>query len=102
MAAVPHSPDHNQQTPSTKGRPMHNQTTTAPVARHAMLRTALGLQEFFARGVSHRSERGEGIVSVAIAVLIMAALGVVAYGAFDALFNNTTTAAESQISSIGG
>lgn len=48
------------------------------------------------------NERGEGIVSVAIAVLIMAALGVVAYGAFDALFTNTTDAAESQISQIGG
>ena len=46
-------------------------------------------------------ERGEGIVSVAIAVLIMAALGVVAYGAFDVLFNNTTDAAETQISNIG-
>lgn len=46
-------------------------------------------------------ERGEGIVSVAIAVLIMAALGVVAYGAFDALFNNTTDAAEGQIANIG-
>ena len=49
-----------------------------------------------------REERGEGIVSVAIAVLIMAALGVVAYGAFDALFNNTTDAAENQIGQIGG
>lgn len=49
-----------------------------------------------------RSERGEGIVSVAIAVLIMAALGVVAYGAFDVLFNNTTDAAENQIGQIGG
>lgn len=47
-------------------------------------------------------DRGEGIVSVAIAVLIMAALGVVAYGAFDVLFNNTTDAAETQIGSIGG
>ncbi len=47
-------------------------------------------------------DRGEGIVSVAIAVLIMAALGVVAYGAFDALFNNTTDAAENQIGQIGG
>ena len=46
-------------------------------------------------------DRGEGIVSVAIAVLIMAALGVVAYGAFDVLFNNTTDAAETQISNIG-
>ncbi len=49
-----------------------------------------------------RNERGEGIVSVAIAVLIMAALGVVAYGAFDVLFNNTTDAAENQITQIGG
>ncbi len=49
-----------------------------------------------------RDERGEGIVSVAIAVLIMAALGVVAYGAFDALFTNTTNAAEEQIGGIGG
>jgi hypothetical protein len=81
---------------------MHNQTPTAPAPRHAMLSAALRLHEAFARMVPHRSERGEGIVSVAIAVLIMAALGVVAYGAFDALFNNTTTAAESQISSIGG
>ncbi|MEM7285097.1 MAG: hypothetical protein AAF480_02005 [Actinomycetota bacterium] len=48
-----------------------------------------------------REERGEGIVSVAIAVLIMAALGVVAYGAFDVLFNNTTDAAETQIGNIG-
>lgn len=48
-----------------------------------------------------REDRGEGIVSVAIAVLIMAALGVVAYGAFDVLFNNTTDAAETQISNIG-
>ncbi len=47
-------------------------------------------------------DRGEGIVSVAIAVLIMAALGVVAYGAFDALFNDTTNAAEDQIGQIGG
>lgn len=49
-----------------------------------------------------RDERGEGIISVAIAVLIMAALGVVAYGAFDILFNNTTDAAEQQINGIGG
>ena len=49
-----------------------------------------------------RGDRGEGIVSVAIAVLIMAALGVVAFGAFDVLFNNTTDAADTQIGNIGG
>ena len=47
-------------------------------------------------------DQGEGIVSVAIAVLIMAALGVVAFGAFDVLFNNTTDAADTQIGNIGG
>ena len=81
---------------------MNNPTTTVPAAHRASLAAALRLREALARLGSTRSERGEGIVSVAIAVLIMAALGVVAYGAFDALFNNTTTAAESQISSIGG
>lgn len=49
-----------------------------------------------------REDRGEGIISVAIAVLIMAALGVVAYGAFDVLFTNTTDAANQQINGIGG
>jgi hypothetical protein len=49
-----------------------------------------------------RTDRGEGIVSVAIAVLIMASLGVVAYGAFNVLFTSTTDAAETQIGNIGG
>lgn len=81
---------------------MNNPTTAIPAARRTALSLALRLRESLAHRGANRSERGEGIVSVAIAVLIMAALGVVAYGAFDALFNNTTTAAESQISSIGG
>lgn len=81
---------------------MNNPTTTTPAVRRAALASALRLRELLVTQDPSRSERGEGIVSVAIAVLIMAALGVVAYGAFDALFNNTTTAAESQISSIGG
>lgn len=81
---------------------MNNPTTTTPAARRASLAAAMRLREALAHLGATRSERGEGIVSVAIAVLIMAALGVVAYGAFDALFTNTTTAAESQISSIGG
>lgn len=48
-----------------------------------------------------RDERGEGVVSVAIAVLIMAALGVAAFGAFNALFDNTVDQAENQIGQIG-
>ncbi len=69
----------------------------------AILRSCVALVTWRAQLVENaRHERGEGIVSVAIAVLIMAALGVVAYGAFDALFTNTTDAAEGQIGQIGG
>lgn len=49
-----------------------------------------------------RAERGEGIVSVAIAVLIMAALGVVAYQGFDAIFGSARDQAQTEIDSIGG
>ena len=49
-----------------------------------------------------RDERGEGIVSVAIAVLIMAALGVVAYQGFDAIFGSARDQAQAEIDSIGG
>lgn len=48
------------------------------------------------------SERGEGIISTAIAVLIIAALGVVAYGAFNGLFTTANHKAETQIQQIGG
>lgn len=70
---------------------------------HRVLQAATALASWRSLAAQRlRTDRGEGIVSVAIAVLIMAALGVVAYGAFDALFNNTTDAAETQISQIGG
>jgi hypothetical protein len=47
------------------------------------------------------TERGEGVVSVAIAVLIMAALGAVAWTAFQALFNDTVDSSRTQIDLIG-
>ena len=47
------------------------------------------------------AERGEGVVSVAIAVLIMAALGAVAWTAFQTLFNDTVDSSRSQIDTIG-
>ena len=49
-----------------------------------------------------REERGEGIVSVAIAVLIMAALGVVAYGGFNLIFDTARDNAQDEINNIGG
>ena len=69
-----------------------NPVESTPAARSAMA----------AKRGQRRGERGEGIISTAIAVLIIAALGVVAYGAFDGLFNTASTKAESQIESIGG
>lgn len=49
-----------------------------------------------------RGDRGEGIISTAIAVLIIAALGVVAYGAFNGMFTTVNDKATSKISEIGG
>lgn len=83
----------------------HTQELTAQEQqeRQLVLRACTALSSRrMAAGDRLNGQRGEGIVSVAIAVLIMAALGVVAYGAFDALFTNTTDAAETQIGSIGG
>lgn len=48
-----------------------------------------------------RGDRGEGIISTAIAVLIIAALGVVAYGSFNGLFESANDKAADQIEIIG-
>ncbi len=47
------------------------------------------------------ADRGEGVVSVAIAVLIMAALGAVAWVAFRGLFDDTVDSSRNQIDLIG-
>ncbi|MGH8933568.1 MAG: hypothetical protein ACRDZO_23775 [Egibacteraceae bacterium] len=48
------------------------------------------------------SEAGEGVISAAIAVLIMAFLGVAMWVAFDRTFQNATERIDEQINSIGG
>ena len=45
-------------------------------------------------------DRGEGVISAAIAVLIMAAIGVLAYAGFQAIFNDASDAARSKVSQI--
>ena len=47
-------------------------------------------------------EAGEGVISAAIAVLIVAALGVAAYGGFNTLFNKANDKASTQVDQIGG
>ena len=49
-----------------------------------------------------RDERGEGVISAAIAVLIMAALGALMWVGFQELWNDTSTQTSEQISQIGG
>ncbi|NLV54760.1 MAG: hypothetical protein GXY13_04005 [Acidimicrobiales bacterium] len=46
-------------------------------------------------------ERGEGVISAAIVVLIMAFLGAAMWVAFRTIFNDTTENTSSQVSSIG-
>ncbi len=46
-------------------------------------------------------ERGEGVISAAIAVLIMAFIGAAMWVAFDRIFSDTTTKTENQVDEIG-
>ncbi len=49
-----------------------------------------------------RDERGEGVISTAIAVLIMAALGAAMWVGFQALWENTNSRTTTQVNTIGG
>jgi hypothetical protein len=50
---------------------------------------------------SGRDERGEGVISAAIAVLIMAFLGVGMWVAFNATFKSTAKNVNNQVNCIG-
>lgn len=47
-------------------------------------------------------QRGEGVISAAIAVLVMAFLGVAMYKAFQGMFQDTADKTTNQINQIGG
>lgn len=49
-----------------------------------------------------RSDRGEGVISTAIAVLVMAALGVLMWTLFQVTLNNTQSNVNEQIGGISG
>lgn len=49
-----------------------------------------------------KDEAGEGVISTAIAVLIMAALGAVMWVGFQAIWGNASTRTTDQINTIGG
>ena len=48
-----------------------------------------------------RDERGEGVISAAIAVLVMAFLGVAMWIAFSSTFNSAATHVNRQVNCIG-
>jgi hypothetical protein len=54
-----------------------------------------------APGSRARDERGEGVISAAIAVLVMAFLGVAMWVAFDATFSHAATHVDNQVNCIG-
>jgi hypothetical protein len=49
-----------------------------------------------------REERGEGVISTAIAVLIMAFLGAAMWVVFDRVFEQAAQNVETEVSRIGG
>jgi len=54
-----------------------------------------------ASSLTTNDEAGEGVVSTAIAVLIMAALGAVMWVGFQAIWDNASTQTTEQINTIG-
>jgi len=59
---------------------------------------------YFARAMAARlvrDERGEGVISAAIAVLIMAAVGALMWVGIKQLWGNASSQTNSQISKIG-
>jgi hypothetical protein len=49
----------------------------------------------------HGDERGEGVISAAIAVLVMAFLGVIMWVAFSSTFNKATSTVDSKVDCVG-
>ncbi len=56
----------------------------------------------FLGSLTGEDEAGEGVISTAIAVLIMAALGAVMWVGFQAIWGNASSQTTNQINQIGG
>ncbi len=63
---------------------------------------ALGLGDRAADLRNRADERGEGVISTAIAVLIMAVIGAAMYAAYVLLFNKTNNAVNTKVGEISG
>jgi hypothetical protein len=67
-----------------------------------MLVTALLAAPAWARARTRIDHRGEGVVSAAIAVLVMAFLGAAMYVGFKQTLGNAQTKTDAQVACIGG
>ena len=63
---------------------------------------ALGRWDRVADRLDRTDERGEGVISAAIAVLIMAVIGAAMYVAYRALFNQTSASVTDKVNQISG
>jgi len=54
------------------------------------------------RAARTRDDRGEGVISAAIVVLIMAALGAAMWFAFSGMWENIRDKTQTQVNNIGG
>lgn len=80
---------------------MKNTTHLADLGRRAHLLT-LAWRLRLSDRLEQKDERGEGVISMAIAVLIVAFLGAAAWLAFKGLLDGTKEKAETQIARVGG
>ncbi len=77
-----------------------------------VLRAIVALQSGIAQGrhiiserldlERRRNELGEGVISAAIAVLVIAIVGAAMYVAFNAMFTSATDKAKAKVDGIGG
>ncbi|MFN7149807.1 MAG: hypothetical protein ACK4V6_10035 [Microthrixaceae bacterium] len=73
--------------------------TTSPTSTRTTSRRS-GTRDATRR--STRGERGEGVISTAIAVLIVAFLGIALWTGFDSMMNSATERTRAQVEQIGG
>ncbi len=80
--------------------PLNNASLRASVV--AQNRSSSAARAVRRRVVEAKSERGEGVISAAIVVLVFAAIGAAMWVAYKALFDNASTKTTTQIDKIGG
>lgn len=70
---------------------------------HLALRAFVELRSLTIVGLTglRQDERGEGVISAAIAVLVMAFLGVLMWAAFKGIFSSASDKTQTQVDQIG-